>query len=85
MIEALIEGGELMQATRIIERILIAIPVILGIGIIIFLIMRLTPGDPVDIMMGQAGHVSEREVELLRDQWHLDESLPVQLGYFLKL
>ncbi len=73
-----------MQLARIIERILIAIPVIIGIGIIIFLIMRLTPGDPIDIMMGQAGHVSEREVELLREQWHLDESLGVQLGYFLK-
>jgi len=73
-----------VQTSRVIERILIAIPVIIGIGIIIFLIMRLTPGDPVDIMMGQAGHVSEREVELLREQWHLDESIPVQLGYFLK-
>ena len=73
-----------MQITKIIERILIAIPVILGIGIIIFLIMRITPGDPVDIMMGQAGNVSEREVELLREQWHLDESLVVQLGHFLK-
>lgn len=74
----------MVQTTRIIERILIAIPVIIGIGVIIFLIMRLTPGDPVDIMMGEAGHVSEREVELLRDQWHLDESLLVQLGYFVR-
>jgi ABC-type dipeptide/oligopeptide/nickel transport system permease component len=73
-----------MQTTRILERILISIPVIIGIGIIIFLIMRLTPGDPVDIMMGQAGHVSEREVELLREQWHLDEPLIIQLGHFLK-
>jgi peptide/nickel transport system permease protein len=73
-----------MQTTRIVERILISIPVIIGIGIIIFLIMRLTPGDPVDIMMGQAGHVSEREVELLREQWHLDEPLIIQLGHFLK-
>jgi len=73
-----------MQTTRILERILISIPVIIGIGMIIFLIMRLTPGDPVDIMMGQAGHVSEREVELLREQWHLDEPLIIQLGHFLK-
>ena len=73
-----------MQAAKIIERILSSIPVILGIGIIIFLIMRLTPGDPVDIMMGQAGHVSEREVELLREQWHLDEPLHVQLGFFIQ-
>ena len=73
-----------MHAAKIVERILISIPVIFGIGIIIFLLMRLTPGDPVDIMMGQSGHVSAREVELLNKQWHLDEPLPVQLGIFLK-
>lgn len=72
-----------MQAARVVERILIAIPVVLGIGIIIFLIMRLTPGDPVDIMMGQAGHVSAREIELLTEQWHLHRPLHVQLGHFL--
>ena len=71
-----------MHAAKIVERILISIPVIFGIGIIIFLLMRLTPGDPVDIMMGQSGHVSAREVELLNKQWHLDEPLPVQLGIF---
>jgi peptide/nickel transport system permease protein len=73
-----------MQAAKIAERILIAIPVVIGIGIIIFLIMRLTPGDPVDIMMGQAGHVSAREIELLTEQWHLNEPLHIQLGYFLR-
>ena len=73
-----------MHAAKIVERILISIPVIFGIGIIIFLLMRLTPGDPVDIMMGQSGHGSAREVELLNNQWHLDEPLPVQLGLFLK-
>jgi peptide/nickel transport system permease protein len=73
-----------MQGVKILERILIAIPVMLGIAIIIFGFMRLTPGDPVDIMMGQAGHVSEREVELLTEQWHLNEPLHVQLWHFLK-
>lgn len=73
-----------MQGVKILERTLIAVPVILGIAVIVFGFMRLTPGDPVDIMMGQAGHVSEREVQLLNEQWRLDEPLHVQLWYFLK-
>ncbi len=60
------------------------IPVVLSIAIIVFLFMRLTPGDPIDLLMGQDGHVSEREVELLTEQWHLNEDLHVQLQYFLQ-
>lgn len=73
-----------MQSVKILERTLIAIPVMLAIAITVFAFMRLTPGDPVDVIMGDAGHVSEREAELLREEWHLDEPLHVQLWYFLK-
>ena len=48
------------------ERLLGAIPLIIGVAIIVFLFMRMTPGDPVDIMMGQSGAVSAGEVERLR-------------------
>ena len=41
-----------MKGIKILERLLATIPVVLGIAIIVFLFMRLTPGDPVDIMMG---------------------------------
>lgn len=72
-----------MRAVKIIERILATIPIMLGVAIVVFLFMRLTPGDPVDIMMGQGGVVSVGEMERLRAEFHLDKPLPVQLAIFL--
>jgi ABC-type dipeptide/oligopeptide/nickel transport system permease component len=72
-----------MRATKILERTLAAIPIMLGVAILVFLFMRLTPGDPVDIMMGQGGAVSAGEMEQLRAEFNLDKPLHVQLGYFL--
>ncbi|MFN2166726.1 MAG: ABC transporter permease, partial [Anaerolineae bacterium] len=42
-----------------------------------------SPGDPVDIMMGQGGAVSEGEIEQLRSEFNLDKPLLQQLGLFL--
>jgi peptide/nickel transport system permease protein len=55
----------------------------LGVAILVFVFIRLTPGDPVDIMMGQGGSISKGEIENLRAEFHLDEPIPVQLWYFL--
>ena len=73
-----------MRAVRVLERVLITIPIMFGVAIVVFLFMRLTPGDPVDIMMGQGGAVTAGEIEQLRHEFHLDEPLPVQLWLFLK-
>lgn len=73
-----------MKAVKILERTLAAIPIMFGVAIIVFLFMRLTPGDPVDIMMGQGGAVSTGEMEQLRTEFHLDQPLHIQLWLFLK-
>ena len=49
----------------------------------VFVFMRLTPGDPVDIMMGEAGYISEGEMENIRRELNLDKPIPVQLYLFL--
>lgn len=72
-----------MKGVKILERLLAIIPVMFGIAIIVFLFMRLTPGDPVDIMMGQAGVVGEGEVEALQREFNLDKPLHTQLYIFL--
>ncbi len=72
-----------MRFVKIVERLLAAIPIMLGVAVIVFLFMRLTPGDPVDIMMGQGGTVSAGEIEQLRSEFNLDKPLYVQLGIFL--
>jgi peptide/nickel transport system permease protein len=55
-----------------------------GVAIVVFLFIRLTPGDPVDIMLGDSGTVSAGEMEQLRSEFHLDEPLHIQLWLFLK-
>jgi len=72
-----------MKAIKIFERVLTTIPIMFGVAIIVFFFIRLTPGDPVDIMLGRSAAVTQREIEQLRHQFHLDEPLHVQLGYFL--
>ncbi len=72
-----------MRAVKVLERILTSIPIMLGVAILVFFFMRLTPGDPVDIMMGDSGYVSEGEIENLRREFNLDKPLHIQLYLFL--
>ncbi|MFW5942012.1 MAG: nickel ABC transporter permease [Chloroflexota bacterium] len=72
-----------MRAVKIIERILYAVPIMLGVAVIVFVFVRMTPGDPVDIMMGQGGAISSGEIEQLQEEFRLNEPVPVQLWYFL--
>lgn len=72
-----------MKAVKVLERILYTLPIMFGVAIIVFIFIRLTPGDPVDIMMGQGGVISAGEIEQLRREFHLDEPISTQLWYFL--
>ena len=71
-----------MRLVRIIERLLAAIPVVLGVLVIVFFFMRLLPGDPVEIMLGDSA-ASRAEVESLRGELHLDKPLYQQLWLFV--
>lgn len=72
-----------MRLAKIVERLLAAIPLVIGVAIVVFIFMRLTPGDPVDVMMGQGGAVSQGEVERLRAEFNLDKPIHQQLLLFL--
>ena len=71
-----------MRLVRIIERLLASIPVVLGVLIIVFFFMRLLPGDPVEIMLGDSA-ASMMEMESLRSELHLDKPLYQQLWLFV--
>lgn len=73
-----------MKSIKILERVLGTIPIMFGVAIIVFFFIRLTPGDPVDIMMGQGGAISAGEMENLREEFHLNEPLHIQLWYFIR-
>lgn len=63
-------------------RLTLAIPVLLGVSIAVFAMLRLLPGDPAQIMLAESGASAER-VAALRQQLGLDDPLPVQYGRFL--
>ncbi len=66
----------------VIKRLLLAVPVLFGVVILVFFMVRLTPGDPAVIMAGE--QASEAEIELIRVQLKLDQPLHIQLGLFLE-
>ena len=56
-----------MHVGRLIERLLQLVPVLLGVSLIVFVMMTLTPGDPVEIMIGDQQITPEQEEALRRD------------------
>ena len=60
----------------ILRRFLALIPILIGVSIIIFLVMRLVPGDPARQTLGP--EATGEQVEVLRKAWRLDEPLPIQ-------
>jgi len=58
------------------------IPVLLGVSVVIFVLIRLTPGDPARIMAGE--HADQQTVEEIREKWGLNKPLPEQYFIWLK-
>ena len=65
-----------------IKRILLVLPVILGITVMVFFIIRLIPGDPAMIFLGQ--DATPEEIIRIRELLGLDRSIFVQLGIYLR-
>lgn len=63
-------------------RLLSTIPVLLIVSVLVFLMIHLIPGDPVQIMLSDSG-ASGEQVERIRMQLGLDKPLPVQYGRFI--
>ncbi|MCA1243425.1 ABC transporter permease [Stappia stellulata] len=71
-----------MSLGKLAERLLHLVPVLLGVSVIVFLMMALTPGDPVDIMIGDQNVTPEQE-QAMREDLGLD--LPVHRQFFVFL
>src|SRR6202047_3565433 len=67
--------------TYITQRLLQAIPVLIGISVLSFLMLHLIPGDPVSVFAGDKPLTPERAAEL-RHQYGLDRPLVVQYWDF---
>lgn len=69
------------MATYLIRRLLLMIPVILGVVTITFFLSRAVPGDPVDAMAGQ--RATESQKENIRDRYGFDQPVLLQYGTYL--
>lgn len=65
----------------ILRRLLATIPTLLGVAVLVFLITRLTPGDPARQIAGS--EASEQEVARLHHKLGLDRPIWIQFGSYL--
>jgi peptide/nickel transport system permease protein len=64
------------------RRILGAIPVLLGMSFLVFMLMNLAPGDPVTLLLGE--EADEIDIQQTRQEWGLDRPILVQYLEFIK-
>ena len=66
----------------LVRRIVLAVPVLLGVATLVFSLIHLVPGDPAQAMLGEGA--SPRDVAELRKTLGLDRPLLTQYGVFLR-
>jgi peptide/nickel transport system permease protein len=65
------------------KRLAIAVVTLLGMSILIFVLMRLAPGNITDIIFESAGYVDEADRKRLAAELGIDRPIPVQYGRWL--
>jgi len=68
----------------IVKRLLMIIPVMIGVSLFLFLLLSLTPGDPALVAMGPGA--TEEQLEMFREQTGLNQPLIMQyINYMLNV
>ena len=68
-------------AAHIVRTLLLSLITLFGVSVLIFLMLRVLPGDPARVLAGL--NASEEQVARLREQLGLDESLLAQYWQFI--
>ena len=64
-----------------VNRVLLMIPTLIGVAVLVFFMLRVVPGDIVEVKLrGDGGNVSQETVELERKRLGLDRPLLTQFG-----
>jgi peptide/nickel transport system permease protein len=63
------------------RRLLLLVPVLLGVSIVVFMVLHLSPGDPAEIMLGT--QATQEDLSRLRAELGLTEPLHVQYVHWL--
>lgn len=67
----------------ILRRLLLLIPVLLGVSIVVFTMIHAIPGDPTQVLVGTDQLITDEQREAIRQQYGLDQPLPVQYGKWI--
>lgn len=71
-----------MIALSILNRLIAAVVTLLGVAVIVFVLLRIVPGDPIAMMI--APGASPADIAALRARYGLDLSLPAQFDVWLQ-
>jgi ABC-type dipeptide/oligopeptide/nickel transport system permease component len=66
------------------QRLILAIPVLLGVSALTFLMLHLVPGDPVAAMFIGHGGATAEQMNEVRERLGLNDPLPVQYVNYMK-
>jgi ABC-type dipeptide/oligopeptide/nickel transport system permease component len=64
----------------LLRRVLLAIPTLFGVLVVVFLLLYVAPGDPVQEMVGE--RADAETIARLRRELRLDEPIQVQFGHY---
>ncbi len=67
----------------LVRRLFVVIPTLVGVSLVAFALIRLVPGDPVLLLIGERG-ASPEVYEQMKAAYGLDKSLPTQYGLFMR-
>jgi peptide/nickel transport system permease protein len=65
----------------VLSRLASALVVVFGVSVLVFLLIHIVPGDPVEVMLGEAAQPADRE--MLRESLGLDRPLLAQFLLFI--
>jgi len=75
-------GARLLR--YVIRRLMQAVPVVLGVVVLNFLLLQLAPGDAATVLAGEAGGAPLEYIQQLRVRFGLDQPVLVQLALYVK-
>ena len=67
-----------MSWSFLLRRLILAIPTLFGVAVIVFVLLRVVPGDPIAMLIGPGA--TDKDIANLRKLYGLDESIQSQFG-----
>jgi len=62
----------------ILRRLVLLVPILVGVSVLVFTLIHMVPGDPVRVMIGIDQRITPEQLAAVRKSYGLDQSKPVQ-------